>query len=391
MLCSASLKSEPGHLRVLHSYKVYRPELDGGIPYVIATLAEAGDSEIENQILVARLKGFGRRFTVNNVPVEAVTSLGTYFSTPLAPTYSFRLAARSKAHDIVVLHAPFPLADFSSPWIGSKTKLIVYWHADIVGYSLLKKLVMPAIRRTLLRADRIIVADQTMINNSVILAEFAHKCTIVPYGTNTDYWSSQTSEEAARSGILREKYPKMILAIGRLVSYKGFDVLLDALKSVDGHLVLIGEGPLDQSLRDQARKLRLSDRVNFAGRLVASEIKAHIHAAKVLAFPSVTSAEAFGIVQIEAMAAGLPVVNTALKTAVPRIARHNREAITVQPHDSTGLAKALTKVLTETDFASRMAAACQIRSREEYSRAAYLSRIKDVFYSALTKKLSADS
>ena len=115
----------------------------------------------------------------------------------------------------------------------------------------------------------------------------------------------------------------MILAIGRLVPYKGFASLLQALRGLAGEAVIIGEGPLLQDLRKLALELGVSDRVTFKGRLEPGEIKTHLHAARVLAFPSTTAAEAFGLVQLEAMASGLPIVNTTLPTAVPKIARHD--------------------------------------------------------------------
>ena len=89
--------------------------------------------------------------------------------------------------------------------------------------------------------------------------------------------------------------------------------------------MLIGEGGLRNDLERMAVQFGVSDRVSFLGFVSDSEVKSYLHAARVLAFPSVTQAEAFGLVQLQAMAAGLPIVNTALPTAVPHVARHNLE------------------------------------------------------------------
>ena len=171
----------------------------------------------------------------------------------------------------------------------------------------------------------------------------------------------------------------MILAIGRLVPYKGFASLLQALRSLEGEAVIIGEGPLLQDLKKLAIELEVSNRVIFKGRLEASEIKAYLHAARVLAFPSTTAAEAFGLVQLEAMAAGLPIVNTALPTAVPKIARHDREALTVMPNDPDALSRALKSILEDESIAKRLGQAGKARALSEYSQATYTSNIEGIY------------
>ena len=127
------------------------------------------------------------------------------------------------------------------------------------------------------------------------------------------------------------------MSLGRLVGYKGYDVLIRAMQTVDGHCTIIGEGPLLADLQQLTTDLGVSGRVRFAGRLPRDEIKRLFHTAQVFAFPSVTEAEAFGIAQIEAMAAGLPIVNTHLATTVPLVARHDQEALTVDAERPAGI------------------------------------------------------
>jgi len=373
-------------LRVLHSYKVYRPEVDGGIPFVIATLTRPDADGGEDRILVARLKGRSKRYAVDGVPVEAVASFGTLFSTPLAPSFPFALRHAARSCDIVVHHAPFPLADLALATLPADVPLIVYWHADIVGFPVLKKLLAPVIVRTLRRADRIIVADRTTIAGSALLRPFADKCAVVPYGIDVDQFAVLSDLEQASAQALRAQSPRMILAIGRLVPYKGFGVLLESLKDLDAEAVIIGEGPLESELRTKAADLGIAGRVRFAGRLSSSEMKAHLHAARVLAFPSVTTAEAFGIVQLEAMAAGLPIVNTSLGTAVPYIARHDHEALTVTPDQPRPLADALRRILDEPALAERLGRSGQSRARAEYSQQTFVSRVRSLYSDILEAK-----
>jgi glycosyltransferase involved in cell wall biosynthesis len=365
--------------KVLHAYKVFRPDVDGGVPSAIATLCASTSQNFNSSVLVARSQGPGRCYRADGTLVEAVTSFGTLFSTPVSPAYPFAFLKRGNSSDVVIHHAPFPLTDIVAPRLAKHVSLIVYWHADITTYPLLKKIMQPAILRTLDRADKIIVSDSSMIAASDTLTPFAAKCSAVPYGANLRFWSSCTQDEEKSAALIRQRHPRMILAIGRLVPYKGFSSLLQALESIEGEAVIIGEGPLLQDLKKEALELGVSDRVIFKGRLEPSEIKAYFHAARVLAFPSITAAEAFGLVQLEAMASGLPIVNTALPTAVPKIARHDREALTVAPNDPYSLSLALKGVLDDSSLAKRLAQAGKARALSEYSQATYVSRVEGIY------------
>ncbi len=87
-------------------------------------------------------------------------------------------------------------------------------------------------------------------------------------------------------------------------------------------ILIAGDGPLAEPLKAQAAAAGLGSRVQFLGHLTDNEIVAHFHACDVFVLPSVTRAETFGVVQLEAMACGKPVVSTDLPTGVPWVNRH---------------------------------------------------------------------
>jgi len=153
-------------------------------------------------------------------------------------------------------------------------------------------------------------------------------------------------------------------------------------------LILIGAGPLEGRLRRQAQELGLHDRAIFVGYQTRNAMKVLFHAARVFAFPSVTSAEAFGIVQLEAMAAGLPVVNTALPTAVPHVARNEIEGLTVSPGNATALANALARLLDDDALAGQLGRAAQARVRTSFSLNAFLSSTKRTYKEVISERRS---
>ena len=370
-------------MRVLQAYKVYRPEVDGGIPEVMSQLAgltEYGDTV---DILVARQRGWSRRFVADGANVHAVASLGEALSMPIAPAFPHALRAAAARHDVLALHAPFPLNDIGlSLGVPDHVAVVLHWHAEILGRGLIMPLIRPFIERTLARADRIVVSDPSIITESELLGRHADKCAVIPYGIDVAYWASLDTAQRQLIAALRTEYPNLIVAAGRLVPYKGYPVLLKAMQEVQGHLVIIGEGREQQRLEALARTLGVSDRVRFKGFLTRDAMKAHLHAARAFVLPSVSTAEAFGIVQIEAMACGLPVVNTRLPTAVPNIARHNREGFTVTPGDAGELAHALDTLLQDPTRSAAMGAAARSRCEAEFSRSTFLSRIREVYSAA---------
>ncbi|MBI5132533.1 MAG: glycosyltransferase [Rhodopseudomonas palustris] len=375
-------------MRILHAYKIYRPDIEGGIPAVMSSLAEADDGN-QHSILCARRSGVARKLTVDGVPVDAVSSLGTLFSTPLAPAYIPQLISRARTSDLVIHHAPMPLTDAAIvAGLPPGVALIVYWHAEIVGFALLRDLVSPLLRRVLERADRIVVSGQPMIDHSDFLRPHAHKCAVVPYGLDFEDWRQIDERDRIEAENIRRSKPRHIVSVGRLVGYKGYDVLTRAMRSVDADLTIVGEGVLHDELRQLASTLEVADRVHFAGRLPRNEIKQLFHAAQVYAFPSVTVAEAFGIVQIEAMASGLPIVNTDLASTVPEVARHDIEGLTVPPGDVDALAGALNRILDDADLRDRFSTAA-VRRAAEFDQSIFRARMADIYEDATRSRKTA--
>lgn len=372
-------------MRVLHAYKIYWPDGYGGIPQVISVLGEM--DSVEKHLLVARGFGLGRRFNDGTYDITAVSSFGTVFSTPVSPAYPFAFARKATGVDLVVHHAPFPLADMGL-FLGlpATTALVVHWHAEVIGKPLLARLISPLIRRTLERADRIVVSDTIMAERSQLLAPHLQKCVAVPYGCDVSYWHTldPAGREAARQ--IRSQFPRLIVAVGRLVGYKGYDVLLKALQSVDAHTIIIGEGPLKRELEKLAAELGVAGKVSFLGSLPRDRVKEYLHGASAFAFPSVNHAEAFGVSQVEAMAAGLPVVNTNLDTAVPRIARNGLEALTVPPEDPNALAAALQTLLGDAALANKLASAGRERAQAEYDQSHFLARVAEIYEDAARQR-----
>jgi len=222
-----------------------------------------------------------------------------------------------------------------------------------------------------------------MVANSPLLGPVADKCVAIPFGVDTAYWGHLGDPQKRTTADLRRAHPRLVVALGRLVTYKGYDVLLQALRDVDTHLIIIGDGPLRGALGDLAQTLGIADRVSLVGHRPRDEAKAIVHAANVFVMPSTTVAEGFGLAQVEAMATGRPIINTSLPTTVPLVARHNLEGLTVPPGDPDALAAALKKLLDDADLAKRLGAAARARAISEFDHAVFVKRVENLYEKAL--------
>jgi glycosyltransferase involved in cell wall biosynthesis len=374
-------------LSVLHAYKVFAPDVVGGIPEVIRQLEVGLAGECRSEILVSRTRGLGSSETADGTPICRTSSLGSLASMPLAPTYPFHFWARARRVDVVAYHAPFPVVDLAvSMHFPGNTALVVHWHSEIVAQRKLLPLVAPLIRRTLHRADRIIVSSRAMIDRSPFLGPFAEKCAVIPYGIDLDQWASLSALQQARVAELRVRHPRLVVAAGRLVRYKGYDVLIESMRNVDGELMIVGAGPLEGALRRQVAGAGLSRRVHFAGFLPSSELKCLMHAARLFVLPSISDNEAFGIVQLEAMACGKAIVNTRLATGVPWVARDGEEAQTVTPGSVEELANAIRRFLDDGAVADAFGRRGRSRVAGLFERASFLDRTLATYQAAALRR-----
>ena len=367
-------KQSARRLSVLHIFKVYYPDLFGGTLSVIRDICAGLKDIYAASVLVCSKFGGQRRIVVNDVAVERVRSFGDVLSLPAAPTYPLRLWRRIAEHDLLALHAPFPLADLVfALGLGRSRPLVVHWHADIVSHATLRRFVEPLMRRTLRRAEAIIVSDAVLIENTPLLREFANKCHAVPFGVDVSKYDRPDRVNARG---------RLVLACGRLVPYKGFDVLVRAAVGRNFEVWIVGEGREHERLEQLIKELGVKDRVRLLGSLPDSERARLMCIADVFAMPSVTNAETFGLVQLEAMAAGRPIVNTSLDTAVPRVARHGMEAVTVPPGDSEQLGEAIDSLIADPERRRHMGEAARHRAMTKYSTDAFGKGIEIIYREA---------
>jgi rhamnosyl/mannosyltransferase len=213
---------------------------------------------------------------------------------------------------------------------------------------------------------------------------------VTPIGIDTDRFRRTAATDAAISALRARFGKKIVLFVGRLIYYKGVSYLIDAMARLadkEAKLLVVGEGPLKDELQTLAIERGVAEQVMFLGKAGDSDLLSYFHACDLFVLPSVANTEAFGIVQLEAMACGKPVISTNLPTGVPFVNLHNRTGIIVPPEDPVALAGAMRRILDDPALAIRYGETGRERVARDFTKTVMLERVMDL-YSELTEGTS---
>jgi rhamnosyl/mannosyltransferase len=375
------MTSRSERTRVLHVGKYY-PPAPGGMEKVVQLLCEHERRVTDSRALVSNTAARTISETWCGVPVTRVARLATIGSVGVCPT--FPLAWWSSDADITVLHEPNPLALVSDLLSWQTGPLVVWYHSEVIRPAWKYRVMYePFLRRVLGRASRIVVSSPTLAEHALALRDYRDKCRVVPFGIELERLAP-SPRTLARAEVIRKEHPGPIaLFVGRLVPYKGASVLLDAIAGLDLTAVLVGGGPLGPALREQAARLSPGARVVFAGELDDGELLAWYHACDMFVLPSITRAEAFGMVQIEAMGCGKPVVSTDLPSGVPWVNRHGESGLVVPPGDAAALRGAIVSLASDDGLRRRLGEGARRRVEQEFTAGRMAERTVALYHEVL--------
>ncbi len=366
-------------LHILHIYKNYAPTV-GGIENHIKMLAEGEAARGHTStVLVVNDAARTVRERINGVHIIRAARVIDFASTPFSVAMAW--AGLHEHPRIVNLHMPYPPGDIVARLVPDYPALVLTYHCDVVRQRRLLQVYRPVLERSLASAERIIASSAAYVASSPFLRAWERKCRIVPYGVDGARFG--TVEPAAVERIRRGVRGPVILCVGVLRYYKGLHIMLNALRELDATLIIVGEGNQHAALQALAARLGIAERVRFAGRVPDEQLPTYYHAADVFVLPSHLRAEAFGIVLLEAMAAGLPVVSTEIGTATSEVNVHGTTGFVVPPNDAHALAQALRVLLADESLRRRMGEAARERATTEYTPARMVERTLAVYNEAV--------
>lgn len=366
-------------LRILQLGKFF--PIRGGVEKVAYDLM-VGLSEQQNincDMMCAASKGNNRVIRINEY--AKVICCHTWFkaaATMISPAMIFALWKVRHNYDIIHIHHPDPMACLALLLSGFKGKVVLHWHSDIQKQKLLLLLYRPLQQWLLKRADKVIGTTPVYLSESPFLKRVQNKTCCLPIGVK----QILPVPEAVKA--VRNKYPgkKIVFSLGRLVAYKGYCFLVAAAKYLsDNYVVLIGgTGALKNDLEKEIMDLGLQHKVELLGRVSDEDLPAYYGACDVFCLSSVQKTEAFGIVQIEAMSCGKPVVSTNIpQSGVSWVNAHGVSGLNVSPGDAEELARAIEEVTMDEVTYRKYSTEALNRYRELFTNEQMITRCVEIY------------
>ncbi|MFB1065251.1 glycosyltransferase [Natrinema sp. H-ect4] len=359
-------------VNVLQVCTYYYP-FTGGIQNIVRSLVTGIDS-VTFRVLTSQPRGRGSVDEDDGTKIIRTGSLGNVKSTPISPTFPYRLRQQLAWADIVHYHLPFPLGPVSH--LLNRTgdvPVVVTFHDDIIGKEPFIYPYNPILDRVLSEAQAIIVSSPNMRETCARISKFEEKATVIPLGIDVQ----ETEIEP------RTLDGNTLLFVGRLVEFKGVRYLISAMNGLDASLSIVGKGPARRSLERHAALEGVSHKVTFEGFVSDDRLEQLYRDANIFVLPSVGENESFGIVQLEAMSHGLPVINTALPTGVPFVSVDGKTGFTVPPGNPDRIAEAARTLFEDSDRYRRYSINAQRRVRSKFDRERMLEKTVEVYRDVL--------
>jgi glycosyltransferase involved in cell wall biosynthesis len=339
-------------MRVLHFYRTYFPDTVGGIEQVINQLAR-GTAALGIETEVLSLSRARRAETIEldgHLAHSAKLDFqiaSTGFSTSAFSRFS-ELAAKA---DIIHYHYPWPFMDLVHLATRVRKPSVVTYHSDIIRQKHLFKLYKPLKQRFLASVNRIVATSPNYLETSHVLDRYRNKTTVIPIGLDK---ASYPEPSPALIEQWRSRFAgRFFLFVGMIRYYKGLHILLDAVKDTEFPVVIVGSGPVEDELKQQARELGLSD-VHFLGAISEVDKVALLKLCYGLVFPSHLRSEAFGVSLLEGAMYGKPLISSEIGTGTSYINLHQKTGLVVPPSDPHALRAAMQTLWDSPALAREM-------------------------------------
>jgi rhamnosyl/mannosyltransferase len=366
-------------VKVLHLAKFYPPD-HGGMESVVATLADGLTERGWVTEVLCTHRHWRTRVDAGLGPAQVIRAgqLGMLLSTPISPALVQQLRMRIADADVVHVHLPNPMAALALLLAPRPRRLLLHWHSDVVTQYAARRVIAPLERWLLQRADLIVATSQAYLEASQQLAAVRAKAVVVPLGIGANI-SRLVDSERLRAWRARVPSGRMVLAIGRMTGYKGFDVLIDAARELPGDVtvVVVGGGSLLDSLARRAAAATRGAKVWFTGPLSDVDRDALFAIADVFCLPSTSRAEAFGVALVEAMAAGKAVVASDIPGS--GVGWVNACGLGVPPRDPLALAAALRRALDDRALAERLGREARQRYLDLFTATTMIDRFDQLY------------
>ena len=351
----------PPRIRVLHIYRTYFPETQGGLQEAIRQLCLATQPlGVENTVFALAREPNPAYLDLPEGKLVRAKAWLEVASCDFGAWAAFsRCRAAADECDIIQIHYPWPFADMLLPFIRRNHQpVVVTYHSDIVRQGSLNKLYAPLRRYLLGQAAAIVATSPNYARSSKILRDYPEKLRDIPLCLDAKAPADPApcAHWSARFGT------NFFLFVGVLRYYKGLDVLIAAARLVDIPIVILGEGPEGEQLRREVQRQGL-DHVHFVGALADADKDVLFALCRGVVFPSHLRSEAFGIALLEGARAAKPLICCEIGTGTTWVNLHDETGLVVPPDDQGALADAMNTLAKDDALCARLGQGARARWR----------------------------
>jgi rhamnosyl/mannosyltransferase len=297
---------------------------------------------------------------------------------------AFPLWLRSAKPDLVHVHMTNPMAETSFLLSGLRCKVIATYHMDVTQQRFLNTCYAPIQRMFLNRCQFVTASSENFARTSPVLSRYMEKVKILPFGLSETALVETPQSQRLMDRLLKEIAGPVVLFVGRLIHYKGLEVLIEAMLQVEATCLIVGQGYLDAELRRMIAEHRLEEKVRLLGRIGDEDLVAYYDRADLFVLPSTSRTESYGLTQIEAMSRGTPVVCTEVGTGTSFVNKHEESGLVIPPNDPGNLAYAMNRILRDDALRSRLSKGASARAAALFTERRMVENLRALYKEILS-------
>lgn len=374
-------------MKIVQLTPYFYPHLGGVESHVLELSKQLIKKGHEVLVVTTKLEGTKKRSVVEGVPVKRVEPLTIKFSTPIIPDLSKSLMKED--FDILHSHSPPPMMSFFGLRSAKKKDVpfVLTYHCDLEIPYIFGPFIVSLYKRTMgtytvSQADKIITTTSTYGATSRVV--WQEDADIIPNAVDTHRFNPNNDGEWVREKLGLDEHEKLVMYVGRIVYHKGLEYFVRSAKHLGPNVkhLLVGTGDFRPELERIIEEEDIEDKVLFAGRVPNEDLPDYYDAADVFVLPSVSRLEAFGIVALEAMASGTPVIVSDIP-GVREVIVEGKHGLLSEPMNPEDLAEKIRTILTNPQLAEKMGKNGRKRVVKNFTWEKVADDIMDVYESLI--------
>jgi len=333
-------------------------------------------------------KKLPRHDELDGLKIIRSKELMNLFTTPVTPGLKTDLLAEK--WDIVHTHAPPPLSSYYVAKAKNKGQFptVMTYHCDpeipVRGGGLITSMYRSVFGNyTLRRMDLVLAETETYAATSRAIWNSHAK--VIPPGVDIERFNPKNNGQA-----IRERFglgsSKIVMFVGRLTFHKGVNHLIDAAGLYrDAKYLIVGSGPEEERLKHLAAASPNAKNIIFAGKASAEDLPHYYAACDLLVLPSVSRLEAFGLVMLEAMASGRPVITSDMP-GMREVVVDGVDGLLAEPLDAHDISEKVRILLDDDEKRKRFGANGRLKVEERFTWARVTKMTEDAYKRILHRK-----